>query len=77
MKGIHFYYYHNWKAGQQNKIHKGHCKHCRFGFGKHVDAKRGQNGVWIGPFKNVSILRKYLSGFLPSKMDAPLCDHCK
>jgi len=50
-----FYYYINWKANQENKIHKATCAHCNYGMGKHSGVIRGENGVWVGPFSSVEL----------------------
>lgn len=76
MKKNLFYYYHNWKAGQLNKIHKGHCNHCRFGLGKQVNADRGANGVWIGPFSTIRSVYTYINKYLPTAKTVAECDHC-
>lgn len=50
-----YYIYTNWKAkdNKVNKIHIGSCGHCNNGQGKHDDADRGENGVWIGAFNEI------------------------
>jgi hypothetical protein len=70
-----FYYYYNWQAGEENKLHYCECGHCAFGSGKHADSKEGKNGVWIGPFENrdiakVSLKTRFNIG------DVEDCGHC-
>jgi hypothetical protein len=59
-----FYYFDNWTAKQDNKIHKGECGECKFGLmikGKQV---RGEKGVWVGPFATVDLARDYVKRLL-------------
>ncbi len=46
----------NWYYTHGPKIHKWSCGHCHMGFGKRINAKKGENGVWIGPFDTLSLL---------------------
>jgi hypothetical protein len=50
-----YYIYTNWQAKDKetNIIHKWSCGHCRMGLGKHNNADKGENGVWIGAFKEI------------------------
>ena len=52
---MEYYIYTNWQAGDktENIIHKWSCGHCRMGHGKHKNADKGQNGVWIGSFNEI------------------------
>jgi hypothetical protein len=56
-----YYYYFNWHAKQNNKLHKFNCGHCCYGSGKHTEAQKGEKGVWIGPFDSDSTADKILS----------------
>lgn len=56
-----YYFYHNWKAGKENKIHKGDCPQCNFGTGKREKQTRGLNGVWIGPFSTLDLCHTYIA----------------
>jgi len=58
---MNYYIYENWKASDREgpKIHKWNCGHCHMGFGKRIDAKKGENGVWIGPFDKIEFARNY------------------
>ncbi len=58
---MNFYIYDNWRAVDRDgpKIHKWNCGHCHMGFGKRPNAKRGENGVWIGPFDKIEYARNY------------------
>lgn len=55
-----YYFYHNWQAGQTNKIHIGSCGDCKYGTGKHQTVNRGENGVWVGPFSTVELCNTYI-----------------
>lgn len=55
-----FYYYFNWMAGIENKLHYCECGHCAFGSGKRDDSENGKNGVWIGPFESRKIAKEAL-----------------
>lgn len=57
-----FYLYHNWAAGQENKIHLESCAHCNYGFGQRRIQIRGRNGVWIGPFDTPELAEEYCLG---------------
>lgn len=63
-QGNFYFYYHNWTANQQNKIHKSDCPNCNYGFGMRIDQVRGENGVWIGPFETVELAVTYVRGKL-------------
>ena len=67
---MNFYIYDNWQAIDRSgpKIHTWNCGHCHMGFGKHRNAKRGEHGVWIGPFEKIEFARNYFQ----SKFDHPL-----
>ena len=58
---MNYYIYDNWKATDREgpKIHKWSCGHCHMGFGKRINAKKGENGVWIGPFDTIKFARDY------------------
>jgi hypothetical protein len=56
-----YYFYHNWKAGMKNKIHKSDCKQCNFGTCKRVIQTRGENGVWVGPFSTLDLCHDYIA----------------
>jgi len=58
---MNYYIYENWQRESAKRpiIHKWDCGHCHMGFGKRVDAKKGANGVWIGPFDKVEYARAY------------------
>jgi len=72
-----YYFYHNWPAGQNSKIHKGSCNHCKFGFGKKEEQTRGENGVWIGPFDSIELLNKYLFDYYPNILPPDYCKTCR
>ena len=55
-----YYFYHNWQAAQQNRIHKGECPNCNYGTGMRHGVNRGQNGVWIGPFSSLELCHDYI-----------------
>lgn len=56
-----YYFYHNWQAGKENKIHKGSCGYCNYGTGMHQNMNRGENGVWIGPFSTLDLCHSYIT----------------
>jgi hypothetical protein len=58
---MNYFIYDNWKAADRDSpmIHKWDCGHCHMGYGKREKAERGQNGVWIGPFKKIEYARDY------------------
>lgn len=70
-----FYYYYNWMAGKENKLHYCECGHCAFGSGKHTGIKEGKNGVWIGPFENRDIAKVSLKTHFNIRdvEDCPAC----
>ena len=55
-----FYFYHNWQAGKENKIHKGSCGYCNYGSGMHQGNIRGLNGIWVGPFSSLVLCNDYI-----------------
>ncbi|WP_445710461.1 hypothetical protein [Flavobacterium sp.] len=59
-----YYFYHNWQAGQTNKIHRGSCGECKYGTGKQKNVDRGRNGVWLGPFSTLDLCHNYIAGEL-------------
>lgn len=70
-----YYYYYNWQAGQENRLHYCECGHCAFGSGKHENVEQGNNGVWIGPFQTRDIARqKLLEQFHINNVND--CEHC-
>ena len=71
-----FYYYQNWKAGLDNKIHKATCGHCRYGSGRNHNQiiSRGENGIWIGPFSTIDLCSEYVGNSL--KKEIYLCNCC-
>jgi len=60
---MNFYIYQNWQA-QDNSytIHKWNCGFCHCGFGMRIqqDIEQGENGVWIGPFRELEYAKNYL-----------------
>jgi hypothetical protein len=69
-----FYYYFNWQADQENKIHIHSCGDCCYGSGKHFETENGKNGVWIGPFDDVKIAKEALKRI--GKSNVPTCKRC-
>ena len=67
-----YYYYFNWQAQKENKLHIFNCGHCSYGSGKHTDAEKGENGVWIGPFERKSTADKILL----EKLHIAKIEHC-
>ncbi len=55
-----FYYYRNWQAYQNNKIHRATCGKCQYGTGSRANVNRGQNGVWIGPFSSLALCEQFV-----------------
>lgn len=53
-----FYIYYNWHANQDNKIHRGSCGFCKYGFG--TKGIRGKKGVFIGPFSTPELAEEFL-----------------
>lgn len=70
-----YYFYHNWQAGQKNKIHKATCSRCSFGSGRNLSKppKRGENGVWIGPFSSLVLCEDYVG----TRLGVTVPPHCK
>lgn len=58
---MNYYIYDNWRVTDMKgpEIHKWNCGHCHMGFGKHKNAKKGENGVWIGPLDTIKFARDY------------------
>ncbi len=58
-----FYYYHNWRANQENKIHRADCGYCVYGTGRmhQTPIVRGEHGVWIGPFSTLQLCQDYVN----------------
>ena len=50
-----FYYYHNWKAKMDNRVHLNSCKNCNNGMGMRTNTIKGKNGVWVGPFSTIEL----------------------
>jgi len=73
---ILFYYYQNWQARQENKIHKATCGHCRYGSGRNHNhiISRGENGVWIGPFSTLDLCIEYVGNHLNNEIH--FCNCC-
>jgi hypothetical protein len=69
-----FYYYQNWQAGQNNKIHLASCHICNHGTGMHQNVQRGLNGVWIGPFSSLQLCTQYVTEQL--ELPANHCNFC-
>ena len=61
-----FYYYQNWQADLENKIHRATCRFCVFGSEMHhnILIARGENGVWIGPFSSFEQCQHYVQNRL-------------
>lgn len=73
-EGDLLYFYHNWQAGQKNKIHKATCNFCRYGTGRNLEKSpiRGENGVWIGPFSTLQLCHEYIL----NKLNLSLPENC-
>lgn len=73
-EGDLFYFYHNWRAGQENKIHKATCNFCRYGSGRNFTnpPNRGDYGVWIGPFSTLEFCHNYIA----NKLQIAIPDNC-
>ena len=57
-----YYYYLNWRAGQENMIHKGGCGFCTYSSGtRRENITRGENGVWIGPFSSIGLCEHFVT----------------
>lgn len=70
-----YYYYFNWQARQENKLHYCECGHCAFGSGKHENVQLGNNGVWIGPFQTRVIATQQLAEHFRIN-EVEDCEHC-
>jgi hypothetical protein len=55
-----YYYYHNPDRNPHITIHKGTCGHCNNGKGKHLNAEKGRNSVWTGPFYSLKYAQEYI-----------------
>ncbi len=66
---MEYYIYTNWQAQdkEKNLIHRWNCGDCRMGFGKHKNAEKGKNGVWIGSFENIKLAKLFAIQFLNDK----------
>lgn len=66
---MEYYIYTNWQAKDKetNIIHKWSCGHCRMGLGKHKNADKGENGVWIGAFKEIKQAKDFSEKYLIDK----------
>ena len=73
IKGDSFYYYHNWRAKQNNAIHSGSCKNCNYGNGMRSLTVAGLNGVWVGPFANKGLALVWASRY--SNDPLPIKEH--
>ena len=73
-----YYAYINWQAGDKDEIliHHWSCGHCRMGLGKHHDAKKGVNGVWLGPFIKRKEAKQFCTEYF-AKFKVRSCDVCK
>jgi hypothetical protein len=56
-----YYFYLNWTAGKENKIHRADCGHCNFGLGKRSKQVNGSHGVWVGPFASQTLAKEIIS----------------
>ena len=74
---VGYFYYYNWQAGQENKLHYCECGHCAFGSGKQEDVNLGDKGVWIGPFQTREIARQNLREQLYINSNIENCEHCE
>ncbi len=72
-----YYIYTNWKAGDKvdNKIHHWSCGDCRMGLGKHRNATKGENGVWIGPFTKRKQAKEFNEKYF-TNIPIVNCKHC-
>jgi hypothetical protein len=77
VEGDIYYFYHNWQAGQDNKIHIATCGFCRYGTGRNLQTPptRGENGVWIGPFSTLALCQDYIIKTLKIN-NPPQCSVC-
>ncbi len=69
-----YYYYRNWKAEKENKIHIHSCGNAQYGSGTTRVKEAGKNGVWIGAFKTKELAQekiKFLFG-----INAEYCNCC-
>lgn len=57
-----YYYYHNWTANHDNKIHKGSCPICNNGLGQQEVQVRF--GSWVGPFQSLELVESYIRDHL-------------
>ena len=72
-----FYYYFNWPAGQENKIHYADCKICKHGKGKNKEKIPGKNGVWVGPFQFIDdVINTIQNKFHKTLPKVPFCSKC-
>ncbi len=73
-----YYVYVNWLAGDKDEIliHHWSCGHCRMGFGKHHDAEKGVNGVWVGPFINRKDAKTFCESYFKN-FNSRSCTKCK
>jgi hypothetical protein len=74
---MNYYIYENLQAFDREgpKMHKWNCGHCDMGHGKRIDAKKGKNGFWIGPFEKIEFARNY--GILKFRDNITECECIK
>ena len=69
-----YYIYNNWQANKDSFIiHKANCGDCQNGKGKHDKKEYGNNGVWIGPFKEIEYANAYINRI---GVTSELCSRC-
>jgi hypothetical protein len=68
-----YYYYHNWRAKKDNKVHIGGCKNCNYGFGMREKKTIGRNGVWVGPFATEELAINWAEKY--SQKEMPVTVH--
>lgn len=68
-----YYYYMNWRAHQDNKIHKATCGYCNYGTGMHQNVNRGENGVWVGPFSSLDLCIEHVQNKLNLPPNLHVC----
>jgi len=59
-RGFFIYYNKPNKKTKQLKIHQHFCGQCSWASGKISKKNTGKNGVWIGPFKDIKYIKKFI-----------------
>ncbi|HTL82631.1 MAG TPA: hypothetical protein VL651_13050 [Bacteroidia bacterium] len=59
-RGYYFYWKKSDKCPSAIRIHRHDCGYCAWGSGKIRKTKSTRTGRWIGPFRNIALVKKFI-----------------